>query len=75
MDYARKGGTFPTVISAADEVAVQSFLDSKIRYTQIPKILDQVSSAHTNLINPTLEDILATEIWATNKAQQLVLAS
>jgi len=75
LDYARKGGTFPTVISAADEVAVQSFLDSKIRYTQIPKILDQVSSAHTNLINPTLEDILAAEIWATNKAQQLVLAS
>ena len=72
LEYATKGGTFPTVISAVDEVAVQSFLDNKIRYTQIPEILEQVLSAHTNLTNPTLEDIITTEIWATNKAQELV---
>ena len=43
------------------------------RYTQIAQLLEQVLSAHTNQINPTLEDILAAEIWATNKAQELVL--
>ena len=74
LDYAKKGGTFPTVISAVDEIAVEAFLDGKIRYTQIPQLLEQVLSAHTNQSNPTLEDILATEVWATTKAQELVLA-
>ncbi|MEC9308550.1 MAG: 1-deoxy-D-xylulose-5-phosphate reductoisomerase [Chloroflexota bacterium] len=72
LAWARLGGTYPTVISAADEVAVEAFLNKRIKYTRIPEIINTVISQHSNIDNPTLDDILDSETWATTTARTLV---
>jgi 1-deoxy-D-xylulose-5-phosphate reductoisomerase len=67
----KKGGTYPTALSAADEVAVQAFLDSKIRFTEIAKVVDQVLTEHDSLPGDKVEDFLEADRWATGRAIEL----
>lgn len=57
----REGGTLPTVLNAANERAVALFLDRKIRYLQIPEIIQACMEAHKNIEAPDVETILKTE--------------
>jgi len=57
----KEGGTMPAAMNAANEVAVSLFLDNKIRFTQIPDIIEHVMERHTVCKNPCLEDILETD--------------
>ena len=57
----REGGTLPTVFNAANERAVALFLDRKIRYLQIPEIIQACMEAHKNIEAPDVETILKTE--------------
>ena len=57
----RAGGTLPTVFNAANERAVALFLDRKIRYLQIPEIIQACMEAHKNIDAPDVETILKTE--------------
>ena len=66
----KKGGTYPAVLSAADEVAVQAFLDSKIGFTDIPKVIDRVLSEHDSLPGDTVEDFLEADRWATARTTE-----
>lgn len=61
FDAARAGGTAPTVMNAADEVAVEEFLAGRIRFTDISRIIEKSLSAHTPLPHPTIEEILAVD--------------
>lgn len=57
----KKGGNIPTAFNAANEKAVALFLDRKIKYLEIPEII-QASMEHCNFIaDPNVEQILATE--------------
>jgi 1-deoxy-D-xylulose-5-phosphate reductoisomerase len=67
----KKGGTYPAALSAADEVAVQAFLDSKIRFTEIAKVVDQVLTEHDSLPGDKVEDFLEADRWATGRAIEL----
>ncbi len=60
---ARIGGTMPTVLNAANEVAVRAFLEGRIRFTDIPRLVEQAMVAHTPL-PATLENALAADAWA-----------
>ncbi len=60
-DAGRKGGSLPTVLNAANERAVAMFLDRKIRYLQIPEIIQACMEEHRNIESPTVEEILKTE--------------
>ncbi len=60
-EAGRVGGTLPTVFNAANEKAVELFLDRKISYLQIPEIIQKSMEHHKNISNPTLEQILNTE--------------
>lgn len=60
-EAGRKGGTLPTVFNAANELAVSLFLDRKIGYLDITETIADCMSAHKNIENPTLEQILETE--------------
>ncbi|MEO0536715.1 MAG: 1-deoxy-D-xylulose-5-phosphate reductoisomerase [Cyanobacteria bacterium P01_A01_bin.123] len=64
----RTGGTMTAVLNAANEKAVELFLDEKIRFLEIPKVIEQVCDRHRNDITaaPTLEDILTVDRWARN---------
>lgn len=68
LEAGRKGLTYPTVLSAADEVAVELFLSGSIGFTDIPNVLDWVLSKHEPKLNPNLEDILEVDIWAREAA-------
>lgn len=65
----RQGGTYPTVLSAVDEVAVAAFLDGQITFLRIAEALDEVLAAHRPVYNPEWEDVLAADAWARQAAQ------
>lgn len=75
LSYAYKaakiGGTMPAVLSAADEIVVENFLQDKVSYVQIAKILDQVMKKHKVITDPTLGTIFSAASWAKARARDL----
>jgi len=76
MGYAagRAGGTMTGVFSAANEQAVAMFLDKKIGYFDIYKTIELAMEAHKNdlILDPTLDDIVASDLWARAHVKDLV---
>jgi 1-deoxy-D-xylulose-5-phosphate reductoisomerase len=72
LDAGKKGGTYPAVLCAADEIAVELFLKQRIEFPQIAEIIDKTISAHQAIDNPTLDEILAADKWARDTALNLV---
>ncbi len=66
------GGTLPAVLNAANEIAVAAFLQQKISFPRIWETVDQVMQAHTVVLQPDLEAILAADAWARACAQSMV---
>lgn len=68
LDYAyaagKKGGTMPAVLNAANNEAVNLFMNGKIRFSDIPILVKQAMDKHFNTTEPTLEDILSADSWA-----------
>jgi len=64
------GGTAPAVLNAADEIAVQAFMQKKIRFIDLPKIIEKVLNAHIIIKNPSLDDILQADRWARMETQK-----
>jgi 1-deoxy-D-xylulose-5-phosphate reductoisomerase len=60
-EAAETGGTMPTVLNAANEVAVEKFLDGEIRFTDIPRWIEAAMRKHTPILNPTIEDVLEVD--------------
>ncbi|HEY4565797.1 MAG TPA: 1-deoxy-D-xylulose-5-phosphate reductoisomerase [Savagea sp.] len=58
FDAGRAGGTLPTVMNAANEQAVQLFMEEKIPFLQIDELVERTMDAHSNIQNPDLETIL-----------------
>lgn len=56
-----KGGNLPTIMNAANEIAVQRFLEDKISFLQIPEIIEKAMDTYTFIQCPTYEDFLATD--------------
>jgi 1-deoxy-D-xylulose-5-phosphate reductoisomerase len=71
-EAGKQGGTYPAVLCGADEIAVQRFLLGKIKFTDIPKLVEQALDEHKAVTRPTLEEILAADEWARDKVIQLV---
>lgn len=61
FEAGRKGGSLPTVFNAANELAVSKFLERKIRYLEIPEIIETCMKEHRNILHPSVEEILETE--------------
>lgn len=61
MRAATEGGSVPTVFNAANERAVSLFLNRKIRFLQIPEIIEMCMDAHKKRENPDVEEILSAE--------------
>ena len=64
----KKGGTAPAVISAANEIAVDSFLKDEIGFYDRTAILTGVLDAHTVKDPETIEEVLTADLWARKKA-------
>lgn len=57
------GGSMPTVFNAANECAVARFLDRKIKFLDIYKIIEECMASHTVIPDPDVSQILDTEKW------------
>jgi 1-deoxy-D-xylulose-5-phosphate reductoisomerase len=71
MDAGKSGGTYPAVLCAADEVAVDLFLSHRIGFTDIADIVQETLEQHRNISQPSLEEILAADDWARECAASL----
>ncbi|MCL1474748.1 1-deoxy-D-xylulose-5-phosphate reductoisomerase [Argonema antarcticum] len=62
----RAGGSMPAVLNAANEQAVALFLEEKIGFLDIPRLIERVCDRHQSdhRTNPSLEDIIAADKWA-----------
>lgn len=65
---ARAGGTAPAVLNAANEVAVAAFLEGRLNFTAIPTVIEDVLGAHAPARAGGLEDVLAADAWARERA-------
>jgi len=72
IEAGRKGGSYPAVLSGADETAVAAFLAGRIRFTDIPKLVEQALLEHKGIAHPSLEDISAADHWAGERVKELV---
>jgi 1-deoxy-D-xylulose-5-phosphate reductoisomerase len=61
-------GTMPAVFNAANEVAVDAFINRKINFPQITETVRRVMDAHEVVAQPTLEKILEADAWARREA-------
>ncbi len=66
------GGTLPAVLNAANEVAVEAFVNRKVNFPQITLIVARVMDAHKVVSHPTLEQILAADAWARIEAAKAI---
>jgi 1-deoxy-D-xylulose-5-phosphate reductoisomerase len=69
---AETGGTMPAVMSAADEIAVQSFLDKKIGFSQISQVIAQIMKKHKTIAQPSLSGIINAADWARIEATKYI---
>jgi 1-deoxy-D-xylulose-5-phosphate reductoisomerase len=72
LDLARRagevGGTLPAVLNAANEVAVEAFVNRQITFPQITETVRRTMDHHTVVAHPTLAQILDADVWARKDA-------
>jgi 1-deoxy-D-xylulose-5-phosphate reductoisomerase len=68
----RTGATLPVVLNAANEVAVESFLDGKLGFTSIPAVIDSTMNAHAVERVLSVETVRRVDSWARQHARQRV---
>lgn len=56
-----KGGNIPCVVNAANEVCVAAFLNDRIKFTDMPRLIERAMDEATYILKPTLDDYLATD--------------
>ena len=61
FEAGKEGGSLPTVFNAANELAVSKFLERKIKYLEIPEIIEHCMQAHKTIADPSVDEILQTE--------------
>jgi 1-deoxy-D-xylulose-5-phosphate reductoisomerase len=66
------GGSMPAVLNAANEVAVHSFLERMISFTDITSVVRETMADHRVSSDPTLDEIRAADGWARKRAKRHV---
>ena len=69
---AEVGGTLPVVLSSADEIVVDAFLEERIGFMDIPAILECVMDKHVVIADPSLEDVLEVDQWAKSTTRSII---
>ena len=71
---AKKEGTYPCVLNAANEEAVKAFLEGSLKFSGIYKVAEKVVLRHRGLLKPTLNEIWQADHWAREEAQKIILS-
>jgi 1-deoxy-D-xylulose-5-phosphate reductoisomerase len=70
VEAGRAGGAYPVALNAANEVAVQAFLDGRIRFLQIADVIEEVLEAVPDFgMMQSMEAIVAVDGWARGRAE------
>ncbi len=72
FEACNTGGSMPSVLNAANEVAVHEFLKQEIGFVDIAPVIRQTMDQHTVIANPALSDILAADDWARGVARDVI---
>ncbi len=71
LDAGKRGGTYPAALSAADEIAVGLFLERKIGYMDIGRVINRVLEDHEVSSEPDLEELVEVDQWARVRANEV----
>lgn len=71
ISAGKKGGSAPTVLNAANEWAVDKFLNKKIGFTDIPSLIGLAIENHQFKENPSLEDIISLKQWTEEYLERI----
>ncbi|MFH0790012.1 MAG: 1-deoxy-D-xylulose-5-phosphate reductoisomerase [Candidatus Omnitrophota bacterium] len=69
---AENQGTLPCVLNAANEISVDEFLKDRLRFIDIPKIIEKVLRKHSNITQPGFNDIKQADAWARQEAYKII---
>ncbi|OGR92668.1 MAG: 1-deoxy-D-xylulose-5-phosphate reductoisomerase [Elusimicrobia bacterium RBG_16_66_12] len=70
-EAAQKGGGMPAVLNAADEVAVEAFLNKRIKFTDIPRVVEMAMAAYRVSGGlPSFQEVVEIDAWARAKAEE-----
>jgi 1-deoxy-D-xylulose-5-phosphate reductoisomerase len=72
FDALKAGGSMPAVLSAANEVAVRHFLEERIGYNDIARVIRKTMDAHAPSPVTTVEDALKADLWARQEAERII---
>ncbi len=72
VEAGTQGGTLPAVLNAANEVAVQAFVDGQLGFTGIWDIVDKTMQAHAVKSGGELSELLEADAWAREEATSLL---
>lgn len=61
-DALARGGNIPCVVNAANEICVAAFLNDRIKFTDMPRLIERAMNEAHYILNPTLDDYLATDM-------------
>ena len=62
-EAAKEGGSATAVLNSSNEAAVKAFLDGKIRFPDIPRVIERILSSHKRIGSPSMEDLDHIERW------------
>lgn len=68
----RQGGTMPAAMNAANEEAVEGFIDGRIGFTDMPRVVEKTMDAHRPSDAGSVDDILAADAWARREAGSII---
>jgi 1-deoxy-D-xylulose-5-phosphate reductoisomerase len=71
-EAAEAGGTAPAALNAANEVAVGAFLERRLAFVEIPRVIGDVLARHSVRAADTLQDVLIADDWARRQATAAV---
>jgi len=72
FEACRHGGTLPAVMNAANEIAVNGFLEYRLDFPGIFRIINKCMELHKTINSPELSDILEADLWARQQAENLI---
>ncbi len=72
MEAGRKGDSYPTVLNASDETAVELFLNRRIKFTDIPILVEEVLCRHNPVSIDSVDTVMEIDIWARRETMNIL---
>ena len=71
-EAGKAGASYPAVLNAANERAVQLFLGERVKFTQIPELIERALAAHEPVSIDAPDDVMAVDAWARRRVGEMV---